>query len=256
MAEPKVSGKVYVGIVFDFETGSLECQTGACTQLCMKALRLDTLEIIDSMTHYIYPYNKKADLGKKKKVLKTKQELESESTGEMMDYEEKALTYSDISIDKLYKSGIPIEEMASKVIQFAKDNTITPGPQSKPVLIGQNVQFDVGFLQQMMVYGNQVKEFEKVFAGQFDFYGNFQPHYIDTIDLSKFALANDPDVNSFKLELAAEKLGIELDDAHDADADVTATSNIVVVCANKMRNGSGESAGLHKVEKTRKHFLL
>ncbi|WP_255491146.1 exonuclease domain-containing protein, partial [Dysgonomonas sp. 520] len=97
----------------------------------------------------------------------------------------------------------------------------------------------------------------KVFAGKIDFYGNFQPHYIDTIDLARLTLANDPTVNSYKLELIAERLNLELDDAHDADADVTATLNIVRVCSGRMRNceGGGDN-GIMKREKTRNHFKI
>ena len=70
--------------------------------------------------------------------------------------------------------------------------------------------------------------------------------------------ANDPNVTSYKLELLAERLGIELDDAHDADADVTATLNIAVVCSNRLRNsdGTGSGATLQKKEKTREHFKI
>ena len=107
-----------------------------------------------------------------------------------------------------------------------------------------------------MAYGGKLKEFAKVFAGITDFWGNFQPHYVDTIDLGKLTFAGDPEVTSYKLELLAERLGIELDDAHDADADVTATLNVAIVCSNRLRNSDGSStgAGLQKKEKSRTHF--
>ena len=42
MAAPKSEPTVFVGIVLDFETGDLDPQNGACTQIAMKAVRLDT----------------------------------------------------------------------------------------------------------------------------------------------------------------------------------------------------------------------
>ena len=45
--------------------------------------------------------------------------------------------------------------------------------------------------------------------------------------MGRLAFASDPEVTSYKLELVASKLGVELDDAHDAAADVTATLDIL-----------------------------
>ena len=59
-----------------------------------------------------------------------------------------------------------------------------------------------------------------------------------------------------KLELVAERLGIELDDAHDAGADVAATLEIVRVCAARMRNSEGAVTETAPKEKTRNHFLI
>ena len=259
MAAPKSEPTVFVGIVLDFETGDLDPQNGACTQIAMKAVRLDTWEVIDTYMNYIYPYKHKSDiLGKtRKKVLKNKREIEEEE-GQLMKYEEAALTYSDISMDMLYEKGVDVEQVASDVIDFATRNTLSKSKTAKPFLIGQNIVFDCGFLQQLMAYGGKLKEFAKVFAGITDFWGNFQPHYVDTIDLGKLTFAGDPEVTSYKLELLAERLGIELDDAHDADADVTATLHVAIVCSNRLRNSDGSStgAGLQKKEKSRTHFKI
>ena len=68
MATPKSEPTVFVGIVLDFETGDLDPQNGACTQIAMKAVRLDTWEVIDTYMNYIYPYKHKSDiLGKTRK---------------------------------------------------------------------------------------------------------------------------------------------------------------------------------------------
>ena len=57
----------------------------------------------------------------------------------------------------------------------------------------------------------------------------------------------------------AERLGVELDDAHDADADVTATTNIAMILAQRMRNAAGNDNGemvMTKKEKSRSHFRI
>lgn len=245
---------VYTGIGLDFETGGLNCRNNACTQIAMQAIRLDTFEIIGQYMSYFYPYSKQVLAGQKRKVLRNKQA--TENIGELMEYEEAALKYSGITMDKLYEQGADLKKVASDIIEFTRKATLSTSKQTKPVLIGQNIWYDVGFLQQLMNYAGLLKEFEKTFSGTIDFYGNFQPHCIDTIQLGRLCFAADTSITSYKLELVAERLGVELDDAHDANADVTATLNVMMVYANKMRRGNSDEIQLHAVEKTRKHFKI
>jgi DNA polymerase III alpha subunit (gram-positive type) len=248
--------KIFTGIGLDFETGGLDCTKSACTQIALQAIRLDTMELIERYTRYITPYDKQNIGETKRKVLKSKYEMESEKSIPM-EIEKAALDYSGITMEMLINQGVNINEVAKAIIDFAKRNTLSKGFQYKPILIGQNIPFDIGFLQQAMNYAGLIKEFEKVFSGKHDFYGNFQPHYIDTISLARLALANNPSVNSYKLELISEWLGIELDDAHDADADVTATLNVVRVCVNRLRHSdNNEHTAIQKNEKTRNHFKI
>lgn len=257
MAAPTNDKQVIVAFTLDFETGGLDCTDCACTQIALHAVRIDTFETVDRYVKYIYPYNKQADKGMvKRKILKNKFDKADEVP---MKYEEKALTYSAITMDMLESMGADIKQVAAEVIDFIKQNTISKGRNAKPFLIGQNIGFDIGFMQQLMEYSGQTKEWEKVMRGQKDFYGHFQPLYIDTIILGQFALSHLEGMNSYKLEIMAEKFGIELDDAHDADADVTATTNIAMVCAKRMRNASGVDDGnmvMTKKEKSRVHFKI
>lgn len=258
MAAPTNEKPVIVAFTLDFETGGLNCQDCACTQIAIHAVRIDTFETIDRYVKYISPYNKQEDKGvSKRKVLKTKYENEDSVP---MKYEEKALTYSAITMDMLENMGVNITDVANDVVEFIKKNTIVKKVNMKPFFIGQNIGFDIGFLQQMMAYAGLTKEFSKIVRGSVDFYGNFQPLYIDTIILGQFALSHLDGMNSYKLEIMAEKLGVELDDAHDADADVTATTNVAMVCAKRMRcvSGNGDDGGMvvTQTEKSRKHFKI
>ncbi len=254
MAAPVVEPKIYTAIGLDFETGGLDCTRCACTQIAVQAIRLDTLEVFDRYDAYIAPYHKQELGAAKRKVLKTKHELAQPS--ERMDYEQVALDYSHITMNTLISQGSDMKEVAAGVIRFAQKSALSKGAQCKPILVGQNIAFDIGFLQQLMSYAGLAADFEKAFAGRKDFYGNFQPHYIDTILLSRLALAGDPTMASYKLELIAERFGIELDDAHDAAADVAATLDIVRVCSARLRNNEDGGVSLSKQPKTRDHFKI
>lgn len=245
-------------IVFDFETGGLKCQECAATQISMHAVRLDTFEMTDTLNLYIAPYQYQEGAGKPaRKVLRNKYDDEEEAP--LMAYEEKALDYSAITMDMLERMGVPLEDVCDQIINFIERNTMNVGKSNLPILAGQNVLFDIGFLQQIFVYTKKWDKLTKLIRGHKDFWGNYQPYYIDTILLCQLAFNNDRSVNSYKLELEAEKLGIDLDDAHDADADVLATQEIIRVLTGKLRSdGNGGEVGLAEVKKTklRDHFKI
>lgn len=255
MPAPKVEPKIYTAIVLDFETGGLDPRDCACTQIAMQAVRMDTWQVLERYEKYILPYHKQ-ELGgaPKRKVLKSRHEVADEQP--MMKYEKEALAYTAITMEMLNLMGEELKQVANEVVEFVKRNTLSKGAQCKPIIIGQNIAFDIGFLQQMMAYAGLTKEFEKIFAGSTDFYGNFHPHYIDTIHLGRMALCHLPDVTSYKLELLAERFGVLLDDAHDAGADVTATLNIAAVCSSRLRQEGSEGIVMAKTEKTRTHFKI
>lgn len=259
MAAPSQETPVIVAFTIDFETGGRKCQTCACTQIAVHATRLDTFEKIGSYQSYIAPYNRKEVAGatKKRKVLKSKFEEEEAVS---MDYEQEALTYSAITMDMLETYGKPIETVAAEVIQFMADNTPKTPKNMKPFIIGQNIAFDEGFLCQMMEYAGLMGELKKIVRGSEDFYGNWHPLCLDTIVIGQLALCHLPNINSYKLEIMCENLGIDLDDAHDADADVSATTNVAAVLTQRMRSVGGEYEGgdlaMSKAEKSRKHFKI
>lgn len=77
------------------------------------------------------------------------------------------------------------------------------------------------------------------------------------MSIARLCFANDPTMTSYKLEMISQRLDIELDDAHDADADVTACLNVVRVYSNRMRNETMAIGGIiEKKVKTRKHFKI
>lgn len=259
MAAPVEKGNVVTAIVYDFETGGLDCTRCAATQISLHAVRLDTFEVMEKYSAYIYPYNKRADIGKpKKKVLKNKYDDDS---SELMDYEPRALEFTQITMDMLYSMGKPLADVCQDILDFIKRNTLPVVASNKPFMVGQNPLFDNGFMQQIMLYTGLYPEFCKLVRGQKDFWGNFQATNLDTIILSQLTFDNDKSVTTWKLEAMAERLGIDLDDAHDADADVTATREIVRVLTQRMRSqtdgdASVGSLAMDRKEKLRDHFKI
>ena len=150
MAAPTVTPKIYTALVLDFETGGLDCTQAACTQVAVQAVRLDTWEVLERYVSYIAPYNRQETAGARRKVLRSRREVEQEDAGILMDYGATALEYSGITLETLRSRGLPLKEVASEVIAIARRAALSKGAQCKPVLMGQNITFDIGFLQQMM----------------------------------------------------------------------------------------------------------
>lgn len=261
MAAPIEKGNVVVAIVYDFETGGLDCTRCAATQISLHAVRLDNFEVMEKYNSYILPYYKKPNIIKPaKKVIRTKYEIEDECD-ELMDYEDSALDVSGITMDMLRSMGKPLEDVCQDIIDFIVRNTLPIVSTNKPFFIGQNPLFDKGFMQQIMLYTGLWPQFCKIVRGAKDFWGNFQPAQLDTIMLSQLTFDNDKSISTWKLEAMAERLGVDLDDAHDADADVTATREIVRVLTQRMRQESADSEAIgslvkEKQVKTRDHFKV
>ena len=259
MTTPTTDNTPIVAFTIDFETGGLKCQTSACTQIAIHATRLDTFEKIGSYVSYIQPYDRKdiKGVGSTKKVLKSKYDVDEKTP---MDYEDKALEYSAITMDMLYDQGKPIEVVGKEVCEFIANMTPKCSKNKKPFLIGQNIPFDEGFFCQLMEYSGMINEVKKHLRGHEDFYGHWHPLYLDTITIGQLALCHQPNMNSYKLEIMCESLGVELDDAHDADADVSATTNVAMVLTKRMRSLGGDdddnTLAVSKAEKSRKHFKI
>lgn len=241
----------YVGIGIDFETGGLNCVDNPITQIALIAFRLKDLEVMGKYQALIYPYNKKSA----KKRLKKKGD---ESSGTLMTYTETALKYSNITMEQLYENGEDIEKVGNEAIKFIEKHTLSKARNGRPFLIGHNIQFDLGFWQQLMFYSGNEKNEPKVLAGNKDFYGNFQAHYIDSIDIAKAIFANDEHIDKYKLENIAERMGFPMYDAHDAMADTDACVNIYLSSANSLRAGGGAMGGdvIVEQDKLREGFKI
>ena len=209
-------------IVFDFETSGLDPNKVAVTEIAMIVIKGDEfLEEIGRYEALIKPYNPK------------------------LQYEEKALKITNISIDKLHDEGKDFKEVVENVLELMISANCykEKSPGLKPILVGHNVQFDIAFLQAMMneYYKDQKtsgdKRLQELLHGRESLYGNFTPTYIDTWVLGKMWFGGDIELPNYKLGTIVEKAGIEIYEAHRAMNDVVATGEFLRACIRSMKGG-------------------
>lgn len=199
-------------IIFDFETGGLDATKAACTEIALQCIDGETLREVGRYTSYIAPY--------------------------VAEYTQVALDYTGITIEKLNTEGKPIQQVGKEIFEWVKEMrqlTDTSSYTKKPVMVGHNVIFDIGFMQQL------AKESKCDILSQFDskksYHGEI-PIYLDTVVLSKLAWGNDETQTSFNLGSCLGRIGSEVHDAHKAINDVISTKDLLCYFINKMRSES------------------
>lgn len=215
-------------IIVDFETGGLDCRVNAVTEVAAIAIKLDTLEKIDLVSEYVKPYGNY-----------TYEEAALKATG---------ITYNDI------EGGLDIKEVVGLLIDlFKRANIYQSKGNLRPIFIAHKSAFDKGFLLQIFNYCKKMADLEKYSYGDVDFYGNYQPEFLDSISLSKLMYGNDEDMTSFNLQNCITRSGIELSDAHKAISDTLALTDMIRNFIHKMRSDGEIEVGAKKT-KIRDHF--
>lgn len=218
-------------IIFDFETGGLDCTKNPVTEFAGISLNLDTLEQIDSFECLFTYYDAE------------------------LNYDDDALKISGIS-HELISGGLELKDAISGITNFFEKSKIHGnGKGFLPILVGHNVQFDIGFLQQ--IFNKSNKKLDKFIQGNNDYYGNFQPKSIDTMDLSKMSWGNNSEIPNYKLITCIENAGLELNDAHRAMNDVRGTVELIRNFIQKLRsNGQDIESELIKLNYRENHFKI
>ena len=233
-------------VCLDWETGGLDPQKSAVTQIGMEILDPVTLKSIKTYSSYIKPYPKKdVEKGRVKKLVKR------ESSKDTYEYSDKALSYTNVTMDLLEESGQDINVVMGDMIDMFKDANPTGARNYKPVILGQNITFDIGFLQHIFWYCGE--DIEKYINCQKDFFGNQQPIYFDTLYLAKQYYSSNNKFTSHKLGLLSDDLGIELVNAHNAMADVEATSEIYRIFMKNMKSSGGSETNDFE-DRARDHY--
>lgn len=211
-------------VVMDVETGGLSNVKNPITQIGMLALNGETYKEIAKYDVFVKPY---AGL-------------------EILD---KALESSRVSMADV-KRGIDIREAVKELDGILAKLNIKnrKSHNNKPILIGHNIAFDIGFLSKAFSL------FQK------DFMDRFYPIPFDTLMLMKRAEAGSKLDAGIRYNLTAccERCEIKLLNAHGAMDDVYATAELFKALNNNL---SKSSTGMHvtgfkeeKKEKGRKYF--
>lgn len=223
-----MAGKVNSYIVFDFETGGLDGTKNACTEIGLVCLDGETLEEVGRYESYIQPY--------------------------IAEYDQAALDFTGITMEKLHLSGKPITQVGKEVFEWIKEMRVKTGTTSftkKCILVGHNVLFDICFLKQLS------KESKTDILSQVDCNKNDPsvPLYLDSIILAKMSWGDDEMMANFKLESCVGKIGSELSDGHKAINDVVGTKDLLIWCVKKLRSANEDGVSQAKIRvRDRVHF--
>lgn len=119
------------------------------------------------------------------------------------------------------KNGLEIKKVVRLIEIFIKEVNPNNHPANRSILVGHNVQFDNQFLNYAFNLVN--KDLSKIVS----------PTSIDTMALAKLAF---PKIDSLSLGSVAEKIGVDLIDAHKAMNDVLATAKVFKKFINRLRS--------------------
>lgn len=216
-----ISKPVHCYLIFDWETGGLDAKKVAVTELAMIAMRADNFEEVGRISTYIQPYGN-------------------------YEYQQQALDITGITYDDI-NSGIDIKDLVKQIIELCKKASFTKRKDAKPILVAHNVLFDISFLQQ--VFDHTGEKLEDHIQGKKDFYGNFIPQYVDTVELSKNKWNREADeIKNYKLETCCIKAGIDVVDTHRAINDTIALKELFIYLTKCLRQ---QSDGMQVTEEFR-----
>lgn len=217
-------------VVFDYETGGLDCRKNAAVEIGCLLVDGNTLEFKETYTAIFKPYS------------------------EEFSYEPAAMKVHGLTMNDLHEKGKPISEIIKDLNEFFKLAAPFKAQKYKPILVAHNSSFDSGFLEQNYQFTDS--DFSSVIQTVKDCKGIYHPRTIDTMDTCRRMLNHLPDATSFSLGKVCEYLGIELNGAHRSMADVFATAELFRMEVLRARSlGKVDSVALEE-SRFRKKFQL
>jgi DNA polymerase III epsilon subunit-like protein len=199
-------------ICIDFETGGLDPSKNPALEIAYQAFELDTYKPILEFTSFIIPYDN-------------------------LVMEDSAMENHGITALQ-YMNGLETRELVKKIQDdFTKVNT--GNYRSKPILMGHNIGFDIGFL--LYLFNKHKGDIGKYVNCNKNHLGYDVPVSIDTITLAKQKWGNDPTVTKYNLGACVAKAGIDHFDAHRAMNDVSVTKELFLYFTNHLRSGENKS---------------
>ena len=149
-------------------------------------------------------------------------------------YDPIALQITGITFDILQKKGKEPYIAAKEVLDIINKYSPNKHPKFKPIIVGQNIKFDIGMLTTFF------QRFLKV-----DFSNLFQEESFDTIRLAQlkhFQGLQDCDLK-FNLQSICDRENIPLFDAHGALADTKATAQLFIKFAKALKSENNSEDG-------------
>lgn len=217
-----MSKKINSYIVLDFETGGLfgPSINPAVEFGCIGILGT-TYEQVIAYDNIIKPYDDK------------------------LIYDPGASAIHGLDKTKCAKDGVNLSQVCADIEQICIEVNVENSKIARPIIVGHNATFDIAFLCDIM--GRAKKDLSKLISGYTDHKGNFQPHYIDTLQLCKNVEGVSLDKSiKFNLGECCRRFGIEVIDGHRAMNDVIPTKELFVALMTRLRSsgGSGQSVGV------------
>lgn len=208
-------------VFFDFETGGLDPKKNPALEIALLAISGNTGEELCRYEAIIKP----SDL----LLIYVPQAMQTHG-----------LTHNEI------QAGKTPPDVVGEIGNFFSEIKLKTSHNNykKPILIGHNAAFDVGFLQQLFHHGKG--DLKKLVDGTVDYFSNFTPQTIDTVQMAKLLWAEDALMPDFKLSTCAQKAGAVMNQAHRAMGDVIATKELFLLMLNKLRS---EGKGVSQVSK-------
>lgn len=191
--------------VLDVETGGKQATVNPITQFAIQIVDPLDFKILHSYDTFVKPYNN-------------------------LKIEKEALDYTRVTMQQI-NAGIDYRELLKQIIQAVKLANKSGNGASRPVIVGHNVGFDVGFLTYLFNYANK------------DLNDYFSSNTLDTMTLLKMhemgSLKNDEN-SRYTLTACCERMNIKLKTAHGAPADVDHTRQLLKNLYLKTRSTKNE----------------
>lgn len=189
-------------IVFDCETGGLDRKKNPILEIALVTLDGDTLEEIKRYETYVQVYDD-------------------------LIVEKEALAANGIKMRDVEQHGISKKQFCKDITAYFKGSMPGSHPSLKPVVVGHNIPFDIGFMDE--AFKDEKVKFSDLRA----------PIFHDTMLDAKRVFTKSAKIN---LGTCCELAGIKLVNAHRAMPDVLATADLFRYFTKRIMNDSSSKS--------------
>jgi len=228
--------KINPFVFIDFETGGVECTENPITEIAMVAIEGDSLKQMATYESYVKPYGVSTKAPDRSKLKPKDNVWQDEKSGLYSIYTDSALVATGIDWKQI-DSGKELKVVVLEILEFLKKVHIHGGAQYRPILVAHNAQFDKGMLHQIMTLTKKMKDLAKVVFGEEDYFGNFQPEFLDSLHFFKMWFGFDEDLPNWKLASCIARAGSELSDGHRALNDTVGLKEAITKGIRLLRSG-------------------